>query len=237
MWMQLDLVWRACIEQAWLAYCQGCVPIGAVITDALGRILTRERNHLYEPRSLGPRYLAGLPLAHAEINAILAADFSILDAYTCTLYTTTEPCPLCCGALVMANLRHVCYASRDPWAGSAAHLATNPYTASKNIRVEGPPDARLEAVLIALQTAFHLQDLARRAPSSDPFNNSLIVRAASICPGGAALGKKIFMEDTLTLLRSAACPSSVVIDKLDQLLPKDVSAGCAPNSRIPSYSR
>ena len=42
----------------------------------------------------------------------------------CIVYTTTEPCPLCMGALYMSGVRGLRFTSRDPWAGSANLLGT-----------------------------------------------------------------------------------------------------------------
>ena len=41
MWADLTLPWQACLEQAWIAYCSGTIPIGAVVTDADGMDLFR----------------------------------------------------------------------------------------------------------------------------------------------------------------------------------------------------
>ena len=53
----------------------------------------------------------GSPLAHAEIVCMeLAAQrlgaWRLLD---CTLYVTTEPCPMCAGAILQARLKRLVY--------------------------------------------------------------------------------------------------------------------------------
>jgi tRNA(Arg) A34 adenosine deaminase TadA len=50
------------------------------------------------------------PTAHAEIKAIRKAS-SILgkDLGACTLISTHEPCPMCTGAIVWSQLRHIAY--------------------------------------------------------------------------------------------------------------------------------
>lgn len=134
------------------------LPIGAVVTDADGNALSRGRNRIHE-RSAEGGALFGHKLAHAELNTLLELDHDRHDPRTCVLWTTTEPCPLCVGALRMADLGEVRYASREPWAGSAAMFETVPYLKNGKVRVIGPEDRRLEAVLVALQVErfLHLQ--------------------------------------------------------------------------------
>jgi len=45
-WDRLSLPWQACLEEAWSAYCASTIPIGAVVVDADGRILSRGRNRI-----------------------------------------------------------------------------------------------------------------------------------------------------------------------------------------------
>src|SRR3712207_6636407 len=103
MWEALSEPWRASIDQAWESYCAGSLPIGAVVTDAQGRILATGRSRREED-SGPPGAIFGHKLAHAEINALLALDLGRYDPRMCVLYTTTEPCPLCAGALRMSNV-------------------------------------------------------------------------------------------------------------------------------------
>jgi tRNA(adenine34) deaminase len=212
MWASLAEPWKACAAMAWEAYCAGCVPIGAVITDPAGNLIAAGRNRLLEPRAVGPLNLAGVPLAHAEINALLALDYTAVNPRDCTLYTTTEPCPQCAGALVMCNLRHLCYASRDPWAGSADLFSLSPYIEKKKTRVEGPHNPLFEAVLIALQTEFFLREAVRRgrAGSLDPVTDAL----ERIVPEGAALGRHLYRDRTLELMQADCLHAAEAFDLL-----------------------
>lgn len=125
-WASLALLWQACIEEAWTAYCHGSLPIGAAITDHAGVVLARGRNRIRETHC-DPGLLAGHRLAHAEMNALLALDWSAVDPRACTLYTTTDPCPLCVGAARMTRLGAVEYASRDGAAGAADLFTANDF--------------------------------------------------------------------------------------------------------------
>lgn len=113
-------------------------------------VLSRGRNRIHEQSGAGGT-LFGHKLAHAEVNALVGLDYDRHDPRACVLWTTTEPCPLCVGALHMADLAELRYASREPWAGSAAMFETVPYLKNGKVRVVGPEDQRLEAVLVALQ--------------------------------------------------------------------------------------
>jgi tRNA(adenine34) deaminase len=64
------------------------------------------------------------PTGHAEIIAIRAAaqgtgHWRLLD---CTLYVTLEPCAMCAGAIVLARIPRVVYATPDPKAGMGGSL-------------------------------------------------------------------------------------------------------------------
>lgn len=52
------------------------------------------------------------PTRHAEMNVVQkawASGFSASDIQNCSLYTSTEPCPMCCGAIYWSGIRRVVY--------------------------------------------------------------------------------------------------------------------------------
>jgi len=54
----------------WEAYLAGTIPVGAVVVDEAGEVLSQGRNRIFdEPRD---GHLGGSRLAHAEVNALLA---------------------------------------------------------------------------------------------------------------------------------------------------------------------
>lgn len=91
------------VELAWESYRAGSLPIGAVVADAQGTVLSRGRNRIYE-RSGEDGSLFGHRLAHAEINALVTLDYERYGPAACILYTTTEPCPLCVEATRMSEV-------------------------------------------------------------------------------------------------------------------------------------
>jgi len=91
-------------------------------------------------------------MAHAEINALMNLPYdehSEIRKYT--MYTTTEPCPMCMGSIVMSDLRKVRIAMADPWAGAVKMCENLPYVASKGIDISfvGGVVEKLVAVLAA----------------------------------------------------------------------------------------
>jgi tRNA(adenine34) deaminase len=116
MWNSLSKPWKACFEEAWDSYCNGSIPIGAVLVDQNDNIISRGRNRINE--SIAPRnQTCSNKLAHAEINVLLQIDKSFKITADYVLYTTTEPCVLCFGAIVMSGVRKISYAAKDPLAG------------------------------------------------------------------------------------------------------------------------
>jgi tRNA(adenine34) deaminase len=240
MWSDLSLPWQAAFEMAWEAACCGSIPIGAAIFDAQGRLVAAGRNRLNEPafheipgsaarQDLAPghgchgaaqaAYLSGSRIAHAEVNALIALDHSPANPRECTLYTTCEPCPMCAGAILMANVRHVCFGSRDPWAGSTCLYSGKDYMGSKHMRVEGPPGADFEDVLVALQFDYFFDEGLRRGPGTildrrGPFFNAF----EAVVPRGVALGERLNQSGLLRTLRAQRTPPGETIDLLAQEL-------------------
>jgi tRNA(adenine34) deaminase len=105
-----DEYWmRIALDEAVRALEHEDVPVGAVAV-LNGEIIGRGRNK---------RELDRDPTAHAEILAMREASRAVshwrLDGVT--LYCTLEPCTMCAGAMVLARLPRLVYATADPKAG------------------------------------------------------------------------------------------------------------------------
>ena len=105
---------RRALQLAQAAVDSAEVPVGAVIVRD-GEALSEAHN-----RTVGDAD----PCAHAEVLAIRAAsavlgDWRLLDT---VLYVTLEPCAMCAGAIVLARIPHVVFATPDPKAGMAGSL-------------------------------------------------------------------------------------------------------------------
>lgn len=93
-------------------------PIGAVLV-VKGEIVSRGRARHRETPSR---------LAHAEMNALLDGGDPLWHDYDqAVLFTTREPCPLCLGATVMADVPHIVFAEDDSIVHTIDTLAANPH--------------------------------------------------------------------------------------------------------------
>lgn len=222
MWADLSLPWRAALNAAWEASCAGSMPIGSAIANQSGCVLTTGRNRLYEPREYGLDYVAGARIAHAEINALLALEQHAVNPRECILYTTTEPCPMCAGAIVMADVRAVRFAARDPWAGSTDLYETSRYMRGKNMQVEGPADRpgglHFEALLFAFQAEYLLRGVDPSAVGKKNARVLLLEHMEATSPSGMALGRALVQNGALERMRQEAQPASLVFDQLDGML-------------------
>lgn len=104
------------LEEARAAAARGEVPVGAVVTDAAGRVLARAGNRVEEQADAS---------AHAEILALRAAAAGRGDPRLpdCTLTVTLEPCPMCAQAASLFRLRRVVFGAYDPKGGGVEHGA------------------------------------------------------------------------------------------------------------------
>lgn len=98
------------------------VPVGAVVVRD-GSVIGEGRNRREELRSA---------LSHAEIEAISQACRTVGDwrLTGCELYVTLEPCPMCAGAILNAQIGVVVYGADDDRAGccgTAMDLLKLPY--------------------------------------------------------------------------------------------------------------
>ena len=102
------------LEEARGALAEGEVPVGAIVVLD-GRVIGRGHNRVIADSD---------PTAHAEIVALREAAREVGN-YRLTgacLYTTVEPCPMCCGAALQARMARVVYGAADPKAGAARTL-------------------------------------------------------------------------------------------------------------------
>jgi tRNA(Arg) A34 adenosine deaminase TadA len=100
-----DLVFlRQAIELARTARQDGRHPFGALIVNERGETIVAARNNAVRP--------AGDPTQHAEMVACSQAArlLSEPELTRCTLYTSTEPCAMCAGAIYWTGIGRVVFA-------------------------------------------------------------------------------------------------------------------------------
>jgi tRNA(Arg) A34 adenosine deaminase TadA len=104
----------AALAEAETAAARGEVPVGAVVTDAAGRIIAAAGNHVEGDADAS---------AHAEMLALRAAATkrgAKFLAY-CTLTVTLEPCAMCAGAIAAFRIKKLVFGAYDPKSGAVEH--------------------------------------------------------------------------------------------------------------------
>jgi len=105
---------RVALAEARAGLAAGEVPVGAVVV--VGDVIVGQAHN-------APIGLVD-PSAHAEVLALREAarkigNYRLPDA---TLFSTLEPCTMCCGAVIQARLARVVYGAPDPRAGAIESL-------------------------------------------------------------------------------------------------------------------
>jgi tRNA(adenine34) deaminase len=209
MWDSISPPWQATLELVWEAYCDDCLPIAAIITDANGTILARGRSRIYGRKTSPLGFRPGNRLAHAEVEALNSLDYDHVDRYSCILYTSTEPCPMCLGTFYMAGLRKLHYESRDPYAGSINLLGKTPYLRTKSIQIVEPPSMVLEIIIMALYVEKELYDL-----NSNGRGHVVFEAWSQVVPQSVVFGEILYQSGKLRQMRDASSSVQEVIDEL-----------------------
>jgi tRNA(Arg) A34 adenosine deaminase TadA len=103
--VEADLAFlRQAIDLAREARRHGAHPFGCIIVDENGQVLVTARNNAVRPK--------GEPTQHAERLACTKAAKLFSDEILAesTLYTSTEPCAMCAGAIYWVGIGRVVYA-------------------------------------------------------------------------------------------------------------------------------
>jgi tRNA(Arg) A34 adenosine deaminase TadA len=93
---------RQAIELAVSARKNGNHPFGALLVDETGRVMITAENTVLTKHDA---------TRHAELNLVQSASevFSSVALSKATLYTSTEPCLMCCGAIHWASIPSVVF--------------------------------------------------------------------------------------------------------------------------------
>lgn len=124
---------QAAIDAARKARRRGNHPFGAILVGPDGRILLEAENTVVTARDC---------TGHAETNLMRAATSKYERDFLgrCTLYTSTEPCPMCAGAIVHARVEKVVFGAPDPRSGAAGSvfdLLPSDHRFNHRVQVEG----------------------------------------------------------------------------------------------------
>lgn len=99
------------LKEATKAFLEDEVPVGCVIIDEKGVILSKAHNKREHKSSV---------FSHAECEAISIAskkrkDWQLSD---CTIYVTLEPCIMCAGAILQSRFKRIVYGAEDHKGGA-----------------------------------------------------------------------------------------------------------------------
>lgn len=108
---------RLALEEASKAFSLDEVPIGCVIVRN-GEVIS----HCFNKKTLN-----NIATYHAEVLAINEACCKLGTWYLddCTLYTTVEPCMMCCGAIQQARVSRVVYGTKNEAFGYLSKVKNN----------------------------------------------------------------------------------------------------------------
>ena len=104
------------LAEAKTAAAQGEVPVGAVLLDPTGIVVSASGNRVERDRD---------PTAHAEMLVLRdgAARLGLKRLAGCDLYVTLEPCPMCAAAISLARIRRLYFGAYDAKGGGVEHGA------------------------------------------------------------------------------------------------------------------
>ncbi len=124
-----DIAMEAALEEAALAPAHGDIPVGAVLLDEHGNVVTRDHNRREE---------RGDATAHAEMLVLSARSQELgdwhLDGHT--LVVTLEPCAMCAMAAVWSRIDRIVYGAADPKTGAVWSLYNIPQDERLNHKCE-----------------------------------------------------------------------------------------------------
>ncbi len=117
------------LKQAKIAFDEGEVPVGAVVTIG-DKIIGYGRNRREKEKNA---------LCHAEIEAINEACKRLggWRLWECDIYVTLEPCPMCAGAIINARFKNVYFGADDEKngaCGSVTNLLTKGFSYTPSYR-------------------------------------------------------------------------------------------------------
>jgi tRNA(Arg) A34 adenosine deaminase TadA len=121
----------------------GQTPFGAVIVRD-GEVVVEAHNGVWEETDI---------TAHAEVRAIRAAcrKLGAVDLDGCTIYSTTEPCPMCFSAIHWANIDRIVYGASIADAARAGFRELS--ISNEQMKALGPSDLAITPGLLADECA------------------------------------------------------------------------------------
>lgn len=198
-WIELEEEWKKVFELSWISFCEGNLPIAAIIVDDLGSILSTGRNSInISKKFLNPK------VDHAETECMQALDITKhKDVRNYILYTSMEPCPMCIGTIVMGNIRHIRIAAKDGYGGATDLCDKNEYLANKHMDIQFM-DEIYGTIQIALHGYVELRDYGR--------NSSVLKKFRDDYPKAVSAAELLYIDKVLDKCVEEKCPYEDVFD-------------------------
>src|SRR5438067_5139453 len=129
---------RLAIDKTREGIAAGQSPFGAVIVRG-GEVVAATHNIVWQTTD---------PTAHAEVNCIrtAASKLKTIFLHGCTLYSTTEPCPMCLSAIHWAKIDRVVYGATIADAAAAGFCEL--FVDAKALADMGHSPVRVESGLL-----------------------------------------------------------------------------------------
>jgi len=149
---------RAAIAKTREGIDAGQSPFGSVIVRE-GQIVEATHNTVWMTTD---------PTAHAEVNCIRAASKALNTIFLrgCTLYSTTEPCPMCLSAIHWAKIERVVFGATIGDAANAGFAEL--FIEAKQMAVLGQSPLKVESGLLQAECAA-LFDEWKKAGKCKPY--------------------------------------------------------------------
>jgi tRNA(adenine34) deaminase len=153
------------LEQARIAATEGSTPVGSVVVDKAGGIVSVDRNRMIP---------LGDPTAHAEVTAIRGAGTRLMPSPqpSYVLYSSGEPCLMCLGLILNSPISTVVWAAGPIVVAGSAYdsIVASGFSADRvrglEVVREPDPELRRESRRI-LHDFFVSRDPARAAILAD----------------------------------------------------------------------
>ena len=153
-----DRYMQRAIELARQSAGEGNRPIGSLIVDAAGEIVAEGRNTVFTDSN---------PLAHAENAAIAEAAMRLrkMDFSGHTIYSSHEPCPMCCWSILLATIDCLVLGGRhaDLGAGDVGRYSIETFLELTGKRLELVTGVRAQESL-AVRRAWNEERARKGAP-------------------------------------------------------------------------
>jgi guanine deaminase len=134
---------RVAIEKTREGIAAGQSPFGSVIVHG-GKVVAATHNTVWKTTD---------PTAHAEVNCIRVAATTLktIDLHGCTLYSTTEPCPMCLSAIHWAKIERVVFGATIADAADAGFKEL--FVPAKELAAMGKSPLKVESGLLKAECA------------------------------------------------------------------------------------